>query len=295
MGDLGLLRQPPSGWLEAVAVTIRSVGAATWTQEGEGGAPGVETSNRLAITWEVRVPGQAPYVVENDERKVPTWTVETQVGGTGKRWYKVRLKRTYGLMPGVDVPCRVNPKDPQDLWIDWDAAYRNHEVAWDRKSALDRAVADQRGGFDKVVGRLANPFGASPTDEDRAEAAEILAAEEEGLARQWSDATEAAAGATWAGVDKDEKAVFDAMAADLQRIHRTGRQVTGRVVAVVATGRTLVGVEVKRIEVEIQDLSGPRVVALELPLQKGPAKRVAVGNEVSVWVDLEDPDRICIA
>ncbi|KRA38866.1 MULTISPECIES: hypothetical protein [unclassified Nocardioides] len=295
MGDLGLLRNPPSGWLEAVAVVIRSVGAATWTQEGEGGAPGVETSSRLAVTWEVRVPGRAPYVVENDERKVPTWTIETQVGGTGKRWYKVRLKRTYGLMPGVGVPCRVNPKDPLDLWIDWDAAYRNHEVAWDRKAALDRAVADQRGGFDKVVGRLANPFGVAPTDADRAEAAEVLAAEEAELAVQKAAAVEAAAGATWAGVDKDEKAVFDAMAAELQRIHATGRQVTGRVVAVVPTGRTLVGVEVKRIEVEIQDLSGPRVVALELPLQKGPAKRVAVGKEISVWLDPGDENRIAIA
>lgn len=239
MGDLGLLRKPPSGWLDAVAVTIRSLGAATWTQEGEGGAPGVETSSRLAITWEVRVPGQASYVVEDDERKVPTWTIGTQVGGTGKRWYRVRLKRTYGLMPGVEVPCRVNPKDPRDLWIDWDAAYRNHEIAWDRKAALDRAVADQRGGFDKVVGRLANPFGAAPTDADRAEAAAVLAAEDAELARQWADATEAAAGATWAGVDADEKAVFDAMAADLQRIHATGRRHDGRVVAVVPTGRKL--------------------------------------------------------
>lgn len=51
----------------------------------------------------------------------------------------------------------------------------------------------------------------------------------------------------------------------------------------------------KRIEVEIRDGAEPRIVALELPLQKEPAKRVTVGKDVSVWVDLEDPDRICIA
>lgn len=295
MGELGLLRRPPSGWSAAVALPLRYTAASTVNSEAGDGDTALELSQLLDVTWEVRREGRAPYTVEDSRRRAPTWTLPTQLGGTGRRWYRLRLKRTYGLLPDVEVPCRVDPAEPGRLWIDWDAAYRNHEVAWDRRAALDRAVADQRGGLDKVAGRLSNPFGPAPTEADRVAAQRLLAEEAAELERQRAAAVEATSGARWAGVDPDEKAAFDAMSADLDRIHQTGRRTTGRVVAVVPLDRKMVGVQVKRIELEIQDGPQPRRVALELPLQPAPARRVPVGKEVSVWVDPDDPERICIA
>ena len=52
-----------------------------------------------------------------------TWVLGVRGSGAGRRWYKVRLRPTYGLMDGIAFPCFVDPSDPKRLWIDWDAAY----------------------------------------------------------------------------------------------------------------------------------------------------------------------------
>lgn len=192
------------------------------------------------------------------------------------------------------MPCRVDPADPSRLWIDWDGAYRVHEVAWDDRSAMDRAVAERRGGFDGVMGRLANPFAprVRPEDQHRVDA-EVARRDEEARQEQ-AAATQAAAESTWGGVDTDERARLDAMTADLVRIQETGRPARGRLLAIVPTDRTMVGVTVKRIDVEVHDTTPPRVVGLELPLQPAVERGLRIGADVEVWVDREDPTRICI-
>lgn len=73
------------------------------------------------------VQGGEPYrFVES--RRAPVWVDRRHVGA-GKRWYSVRLKRTYGLMPEIGIPCLVDPNDSRRLWIDWDAGYDLHGPA----------------------------------------------------------------------------------------------------------------------------------------------------------------------
>ena len=81
----------------------------------------------------MRVPGQEPYRFA-ETRKAPVWVSKSRIG-SGKRWFSVRPKRTYGLMPSVGMPCLVDPNDPHALWIDWDAGYELHEPAWEAHAA----------------------------------------------------------------------------------------------------------------------------------------------------------------
>ena len=99
----------------------------------------------LRVTWRVEVPGREPYELQ-EERSVPAWLAAGGLVGTGNRWYKLRLKPTYGLMHGVGVPCSVDPGDPSEIWIDWDAAYKEHEPAWEREARVRREVMRRRAG-----------------------------------------------------------------------------------------------------------------------------------------------------
>ncbi len=126
MGDMGLLRRPPRAWLPAHAFAVQSRSR----ERGADGSqrPEFETSRELEVEWEIRVDGREPYCF-SETRKAPVWVSRSRIGG-GKRWYSVRLKREYGLMPTVGVPCLVDPEDPHAIWIDWDAAYERHQPAW---------------------------------------------------------------------------------------------------------------------------------------------------------------------
>jgi hypothetical protein len=141
VGDLGLVRNPPRGWVpgQAFARQHRSYERGTGGSEGEHFA----TSRDLEVEWEVHVEGQDPYTFV-DTRKAPVWVSRTRIGA-GKRWYSVRAKRTYGLMPTVGIPCFVDPDDPHNLWIDWDAGYELHEPAWKDHTAAapERRAAEK--------------------------------------------------------------------------------------------------------------------------------------------------------
>ena len=67
------------------------------------------------------------------------WALGGLMGG-GRRWYKVRVAPSYGLMDDVH-PCLVGPGDPHRIWIDWDAAYEAHSEAWGRHARVEREVA----------------------------------------------------------------------------------------------------------------------------------------------------------
>ena len=112
MGDLGLRRRPPSGWLPG---TVASVDHGYASHHDPEGGPGmIETSYHLRVTWEVRVPGWEPYRVD-DRRTAPMWVGSHEMGGQGKRWYSVKLRKSHGLLDGVEIPCHVNPANPHDL------------------------------------------------------------------------------------------------------------------------------------------------------------------------------------
>ena len=56
------------------------------------------------------------------------------------------------------MPCVVNPADPSEIWIDWDAAYKEHEPAWEREARVRREVMRREGGIDAVLSRITNPL-----------------------------------------------------------------------------------------------------------------------------------------
>jgi hypothetical protein len=126
MGDLGILKRRPSGWTAGRAFAMNH-------RSRERNPNDTKTAVDLEVEWEVHVEGGEPYRVF-EARRAPVW-VDGQHLGAGKRWYAVRPKRTYGLMPEVGIPCLVDPKDPQKLWIDWDAGYDLHGPAWQAHTA----------------------------------------------------------------------------------------------------------------------------------------------------------------
>lgn len=128
-GDMGVIRRPPRGWIPGQAFAVKSR-SHDLHRDSEGAR--LDTSLKLQVEWEVHIPGQEPYRFY-ETRKAPTWVGRET--GRGKRWFSVRLKRTYGLMSSVGMPCVVDPSDPHELWIDWDAGYEAHEPAWKAHTA----------------------------------------------------------------------------------------------------------------------------------------------------------------
>src|SRR6187431_2627961 len=103
-----LFRSAPRGWLRARAFSIKH--RVYSHSYGNEGAPEIETSMGMTALWRVEIPGRAPYELE-EERSVPMWLGGGPIG-SGNRWYKVRLKPSYGLMKDLGVPCLVDPADP---------------------------------------------------------------------------------------------------------------------------------------------------------------------------------------
>lgn len=126
MGDLGIFKRKPSGWTPGRAFALKH-------RSSERNPNDTKTAVDLEVEWEVRVEGREPYRFV-DARRAPVW-VDGQHLGAGKRWFSVRPKRTYGLLPDVGIPCFVDPKNPQELWIDWDAGYDLHGPAWQAHTA----------------------------------------------------------------------------------------------------------------------------------------------------------------
>src|SRR5262245_46666268 len=152
-----LLRRAPRGWVPARAFPLRhSIWDAPNHGPEGGGETVFDTSYGMDVTWRVEVDGREPYEFE-ETRSAPTWTL-TGPMGAGNRWYKVRVRPTYGLMAELGVPCFVDPSDRAQIWIDWDKAYDEHVPAWEREARVRRGVSDRDNAYDKVVGRLVNPF-----------------------------------------------------------------------------------------------------------------------------------------
>jgi hypothetical protein len=275
-----LFRNAPRGWLSARAYAERH--RVSSHHYGSEGAPEVETSMHLAVTWRVEVPGREPYSLR-EERSVPNWLDSGGIVGNGNRWYKVRVRPQFGLMEELGVPCVVNPVDPSDLWIDWDQAYKEHEPVWDREARVRREATRREGGIDAVLSRLSNPLIGKlrPEDEPYVEAE---------IARRKAFQRDVTTNFNHSNpvLDASHNEIKRRMD-DLERIQNEGRKVSAVVVSRVESGRKLGLMPVVDLVFELEG----RSVAFEHVFGPRHAKRYAVGARVDVWVDPLDPDNLC--
>jgi hypothetical protein len=283
-----LLRKPPRGWIPARAFPLeRAILPDAPDAEGSKG-PVIDTSHRLEVTWEVRVDGREP-VRFSEERRGPAWIHESSVAG--KRWYQPRLRRSHGLLKSLGVPGFVDPADPTQLWIDWDAAYEEHTQAWERKGRIDREIAAREGGFEKVTHRLFNPLdGKLRPGEESLVDAELARRSERAAASR-----EAAIAANRAPYGDDEHAEIGARIARAERLKRDGRKASAVVVSQAETGRTVGHMPALLFTLDVEDGGGMRRVTYEHIWGPRHAKAYGAGKRITVRIDPDDPQRVELA
>lgn len=286
------MRRPPSGWLPARAHPVRF-----HASDGSGGPDAgehvIDTSMRLEVTWRVSV-GEQVYDF-SEVRAAPVWVAGAGAGG-GKRFYSVRLRPSGGLLAKVGVPCLVDPGNPRKLWIDWDAAFDEHEPVWEQDAAVAREVERRKPGLDGVLGRIGNPFTRKVDASEEHLVQQAIAAEA---------AREAEQAAHWAEVHRQRQAEQGIVPAsdeeeaeqtrrlrEAERIFATGREVQALVVSNVETGRTLANVPVFLITYEFDDGGGPRRAQLEYVWGPRMAKRYKPGKTTKIRIDPQDPDNV---
>jgi hypothetical protein len=273
-----LLRRAPRGWLQGRAFSVKH--SVSSHHYGHEGGPEIETSLALTVLWRVEVPDRAPYELE-EERSGPMWLDRGGLVGSGNRWYKVRVRPSYGLMRDLGVPVLVNPSAASEIWIDWDAAYKEHVPAWEREARVRREVERRKGGIDGALARIGNPLVGKlrPEDEEH-----VQKAIEGNSARARQIQAMSAGDPALAAESAELMRRMD----DLARIVRDGRKTTGTVVARDDTDRTFGNVP---LIVLTFDVDGRRVVFEHI---FGPrhAKHYTVGKTVEVWVDLDNLDAI---
>jgi hypothetical protein len=278
----GLLRSPPRGWIPARAFPVeRAILPESPDAQGHRGSV-IDTSHRLDVTWEVRVDGREP-VRFREERRGPAWILESSI--SGKRWYRPRLRGSYGLWKSLGVPGFVDPADSTRLWIDWDAAFEEHTEAWDRKGRIEREIASREGGLEKITHRLFNPLDGKL----RASEESLVDAE---IARRSERAAESRAQAIAANreaVPADEQAEVARRIAQAQRLSREGRKVRAVVVSQAATGRELAHMPVLLITLDVEDGGDTRRVTYEHIWGRRHAEAFGAGKRINVRVDPDDP------
>ncbi|HYI17219.1 MAG TPA: hypothetical protein VD836_00850 [Solirubrobacteraceae bacterium] len=289
------LRKPPKGWLPASASTRRHV-VYDWPSGGpDGGGSDWATTCLLDADWRVEPEGREPYEFHEERRTGPAWAQAALVGGGG-RWYRLRVKPTYGLMDGVAFRVWVDPADRTRLWVDWDDAYERHVTAWERKARVEREAARLSSRWEHAVERVLNPLSGRATDEEREDAARLDAerraevARQEERVRERAEATAAATGNTTTEAQDDD---LRARSDELGRIHAEGRRTTAIVVGRTDTGRRIGPIPVIEITFDVDDGPAPRRVVHEHVFGARAAKHYKPGRTVEVWIDPQDPDAIC--
>jgi len=280
----GFQRRPPRGWVPARAFPVERALLDRFN-DGSGGAPLIETSHRYRFTWEVRVDG-GDAVSFIEERDVPAWI--HPLSPSGNRWYKPRLRPSYGLQPDLGVPCFMAPDAPVRLWIDWDAAYAEHARAWARKGRIDRELARREGGLEYLAHRVFHPLQGEATAEDAA------AVEAEAQRRRDRDERILAEGRRRAralGFGPVEEGTEQARRmAQLRRLGREGRRAKGVVVGQVDTGRTVADQPVIAITIEVDDGGERRQVVYEHIWGARAAATFTPGRRVKLNIDPADPE-----
>jgi len=271
-----LLRRAPRGWVPARAFPLRHSVYDTPNIGPEGGGESVfDSSFRMEVTWRVEVDGHEPYEVA-EARSAPTWTLTGPVGA-GNRWYKLRVRPTYGLMPELGVPCFVDPRDRTQLWIDWDKAYDEHVPAWEREARVRRGVSDRDNPYDKVVGRIVNPFAGKLREGEEELVEQRIASEAERMRALEAKYAPPPPDPAVAAQSTELKRRMD----ELTRIQHTGTKSRATVVAREETDRTFANVPVIVLTLRIDG----RDVVFEHVFGPRHAKHYKVGREIDVWVD----------
>jgi len=289
----GPLRRPPRDWLPARAFAVHHrVYGFTGRHQADSGPGDIETSAGLTVTWRVEIDGRAPYEFR-EERTAPMWTLANSTLGSGNRWYKVRVRPQYGLMPELGVPCFVDPGNAHKLWINWDAAYGEHVPAWEREARVRRELARRDGHYLRVVDRVTNPFAGALRPGEEAlvdeQQAQREARERELEERYAESARQQLAARGFGPVSEDEAAEHKRRTEELTRVHQTGRKTTATVVSREDTDRKLANIPVILLTFEIEG----RHVVFEHVYGPRHAKRYKPGKTVNVWVDAADPQSIC--
>jgi hypothetical protein len=243
---------------------------------GSDGAAEIEATFHLRVTWRVEIPGREPYELR-EERSGPAWLDSGGLVGSGNRWYKLRLRPSYGLMPKLGVPCVVNPSDPAEIWIDWDAAFKEHEPAWDQEARVRREVMRREGGIDAVLSRFTNPHVGKARPEDEA----LIEQRIEATRGKWTAVANPALEAAGAEVMRRIR--------EGQRLAAEGRRTTGVIVSRVESGRKLGLVPIIDLVIEVEG----RRLPYEHVLGPRHAKPFKEGARITVLVDPADPDNIC--
>lgn len=306
MADIGWRKRRPRGWTPATAFARHH---RTYDPhrgvDGEGGETVIDPADYqllMDVEWEVHVPGRAPFPLREDGRRCPLWCdASSFLWGKGRRFWSVRLRETHGLLADVAVPCLVPPDRSDRIWVDWDEAYSAHLPAWDRMSAVERAVAERKGGIDAVAERVLSPFRPRLAAGDEHLVDEALAAEEARDARARAEG-ELVIRAMNMGFRPPKAAEHQALLAHVRwvlHLHEVGREVPATVASIAPTGRQLCRTPVYELHLDVADAgpdgagSGRRVVHHEV-MNDAFAARMAAGTATTVFVDPADPGRIAL-
>ena len=282
----GFLRNPPRGWIPARArVVAREV--SHWP--GSEGTGSLSQSCRLDAEWEIQLEGQDPYRFQDAKRHAPLWCMRGGLGG--KRFYQVRLNSSHGLQGDVDIPLYVNPKNREDIWVDWDAAYDAHVEAWERINRIDLAKARRSGKVEGFFHKVVNPFARDLREGEAALVDEAIAADQAEYESRRPEREAQAAAAGFGPASGEERTEWDRRREELERVYASGRPAKATVVSNEDTGRTLNNIPVILVTLDVQ---GRRVVYEHV---WGPrhAKRYKPGKTVDVRVDPGDSGVIALA
>lgn len=296
------MRRRPKGWIPARAMPLQHrVFEDPYTQGGgpDAGENVIDTSTRLDVVWQVTIPGQAPYEF-HEVRKSPTWAQPNALLGDGNRFYKIKLKKSHGFQKELGVPCLVDPKDRQRLWVDWDAAYEEHLPVWERISAVEREVAKRSNPIEHVLTRAFDPFARKVRPEEE-HLVEQAIAEQKALEERQTEAAmaqaEAMAKAQGMWVSPEEQAQFTAINEDLKRIYETGTPCQATLVQLEKTEEKVANIPVFHFHLDVHDTDPPRRVVHVQVMGDNRffLRRYKPGKQLEVRIDQDDPDKLAIA
>ena len=238
-----------------------------------------------------------PYRFSDERRTVPNWCQRNT--RAGKRWYRLHLRESHGLMESVGLPVCVNPEDPHDLWIDWDAAYGEHVEAWKLKDRVDLAAARRGGSAEGLIHRVMSPLAGRLRPGEEQLVDEAIAAskarEAEWLERDRPRAEAQMEKMGFGPVAPGERAEHDRRSAEMKRIYESGRRAKATVVSNQDSGRKLMNVPVILITLDVEDAGAVRRVDLEHVWGPRHAKRYKPGKQVKVRIDQQDSEVIALA
>ena len=255
---------------------------------GDGGGEQAWTGGMADVRWRIEIDGHPPYEFQ-DSLDLPGWI---NPGHRGRKVWNVRWRPSHGIQKDLGVPCRVDPGDQEFIAIDWDAAYEEHQAAWNRLDAQMRQVSRRRGGIDNLIDKVT--LRGAP-DLDSAEAAELDRAIDEN--REAAARAEAAASIPSEPVRSlmAERDGLQAQMNEAKRLKKTGRKVPARVLSCEETGAAVSGLPVWAIRAELrEDGAPPRTIEQHLALAKFSVRGLRAGKDVTARVDPDDPSQVSL-